>query len=391
MQGMIASMRWYGPSDVVPLAHIAQAGCAGVVTALHGFSPGVIWPYNAIEAHKNMIASHGMSWVVVESLPVHDHIKLGYADRDQLIEHYIISLQNLAKAGIKIITYNFMPLLDWVRTDVTRASPSGAEFLYFSLQDYAIFDLFILNRPGAAEDYTTEELEALKMAYANMSSQDKDALTSSMLMALPGNREGFSMDYLRQKLAEYQGISADRMRDNLVYFLECICPIADALDIKMVIHPDDPPFSVFGLPRIVSTAEDCRFLFTAVPNQSNGLCFCAGSFGSRRDNDLVAMLTEFGERVHFLHLRNTKIESNGDFYEADHLAGDANMYHILHAVKTISRQFNRSIPMRPDHGARILDDLQKCAYPGYTAIGRLKGLAELRGVSYAIDESMKGK
>lgn len=381
---MIESMRWFGSADPVSLQDIAQAGCTGVVSALHRFAPGEVWPYEDIVSYKHQIESHSLRWEVVESLPVHDHIKMGYEDRDQLIDNYISSVRNLAKAGVKIITFNFMPLLDWLRTNVNYRTGSKTEILYFSKKDYSVFDLFILKRESAFAEYSEQELADLKFYFETFSEEQTATLTSSLLMALPGTDENFTLDYLRKKLAEYAHLTEDQLRSNLFYFLEKICPVADELGIYFTIHPDDPPFAVFGLPRIASTYEDFRLMFESVPNPSNGLCYCTGSLGARADNDLMKILQAFGSRVRFLHLRNTKRLENGDFFEADHLYGDADMYSIVKEIAAIMRRENRSIVMRPDHGAKMMDDMDKSTYPGYSAIGRLKGLAELRGLEYAI-------
>lgn len=381
---MIESMRWFGHSDPVSLQDIAQAGCTGVVSALHRFAPGEVWPYEEILSYKHHIESHHLRWEVVESLPVHDHIKMGYGDRDQLIENYISSMRNLAQAGVNIITFNFMPLLDWLRTNVNYRTESGTEILYFARRDYAVFDLFILKRESALSEYSEQELSDLKQYFDSLSEDYISNLSGSLLMALPGTDEDFTLDYLRKKLVEYAHLTEDQLRSNLVYFLERVCPVADELGVYFTIHPDDPPFAVFGLPRIASTYEDFRQIFNRVPSASNGLCFCTGSLGARVDNDLLKILNEYGSRVRFLHLRNTKRLGNGDFYEADHLNGDADMYRIVREIVRIMKKENRSIVMRPDHGAKMMDDLNKVTYPGYSAIGRLKGLAEIRGLEYAI-------
>lgn len=388
-QRMIQYMRWYGPKDNVSLLDIKQAGCSGVVSALHQYLPGEVWPFEDILAYKNHIEVHGMKWEVVESLPVHDHIKLGYEDKDVLIENYLTSIKNLAKAGIKVITYNFMPLLDWLRTDVNYKNEDGGEILYFKKDDYSIFDLFILKRKDASEDYNDAQLQRLSQYFASLDENYIQRIKNNFLLPLPGADDNFDLDLLREKIEKYRLVNRAMMQANFIYFLKAICPVADELGIRLAVHPDDPPFSVFGLPRIVSTAEDCTFIFENVPNTSNGLCFCTGSFGARADNDLIEMIKKFGSRTNFLHLRNTKRKGNGDFYEANHLEGDADMYHIIKNIIDIMQKEKRSIPMRPDHGPKILDDVNKITYPGYSAIGRLKGLAELRGVEYAIMSSMK--
>ncbi len=381
---MTQTMRWYGPKDAVSLVDIKQAGCSGVVSALHQYLPGEIWPYDVIVKYKTHIEQQNLTWEVVESLPVHDHIKLGYEDRDVLIDNYIQSIQNLAQAGIKVITYNFMPLLDWLRTDVNYKINDGGEILYFKKDDYSVFDLFILERHDAKNEYANHELERLKQYFGEMSKDYKTKIKNNFLLPLPGANDNFTLELLRDKIEKYREVNADKMRENLIYFLNKICPFADELDLQMAIHPDDPPFSVFGLPRIVSTATDCEYLLNNANYASNGLCFCTGSFGARADNNLVEMVEKFGSSIHFLHLRNTKRKENGDFYEANHLEGDADMYGIIKNIVSIMKNEKRSIPMRPDHGPKILDDVNKSCYPGYSAIGRLKGLAELRGVEFAI-------
>jgi mannonate dehydratase len=384
MHSMIQCMRWFGHHDTVSLPEIKQAGCEGVVSALHQFKPGEIWPYEAISKFKRYIESFGLSWEVVESLPVHDHIKLGYPDRDVLIDHYIESLKNLSRAGVYIVTYNFMPLLDWLRTDVAYKREDGTEILYYKKLDYQAFDIHILERENANKDYSAEELDRIADHYNSLTEEYKEKLKNNFLLALPGDTQNFNLEYIREKTKEYGKVSKEKMKENLLYFLNRICPVADQCNMKMAIHPDDPPFSVFGLPRIVSTADDCKFLLEGANYNSNGLCFCTGSFGARADNDLVNMIQAFGNKIHFLHLRNTKRLENGDFYEANHLEGDANFYQIVKAILDIIHQENRRIPMRPDHGAKMLDDLNKKCYPGYSAIGRLKGLAEIRGLEYGL-------
>jgi mannonate dehydratase len=385
---MIQCMRWFGHKDTVSLIDIKQSGCSGVVSALHSYAPGEIWPLAAIEEYKDYIASFGLKWEVVESLPVHDHIKVGYRDRDDLIDNYIQSIRNLASAGVKVVTYNFMPLLDWLRTDVAYKTPTGGEILYFNWNEYAMFDLFILKRAGAEKDYTSEKIEELTRIFGELPQDKKEFIKKNFLLALPGSSEDFTLEYLDKKCKEYSAISEEQMRENLSYFHSRICPVADELGIQMAIHPDDPPYSIFGLPRIMSKHSDFAACIAKVPNLSNGLCFCTGSFGARADNNLVEMIKSFGDRIYFLHLRNTKRLPNGDFYEADHLAGDADIYGIIKEVIHLMQNENRTIPMRPDHGPSILDDLHKKSYPGYSAIGRLKGLAELRGVEYAIGEML---
>jgi len=386
---MTQTMRWYGYKDTVRLSDIRQSGCTGVVSALHQYLPGEVWPFEEIIKYRTDIEQHNLVWEVVESLPVHDHIKLGYNDRDVLIDNYIQSMQNLAKAGIKVITYNFMPLLDWLRTDVNYRNEDGGEILYFKKDDYSIFDLFLLERHDAKNDYTEIDDLRLQQYFGEIPEEYKAKIKNNFLLPLPGADDNFNIEFLREKIEKYREVDTNKMRENLLYFLHVICPVADKLGLKMAVHPDDPPFSVFGLPRIISTESDCDYLLSNAPYNSNGLCFCTGSFGARADNNLVKMIEKFGRNIHFLHLRNTKRKENGDFYEANHLEGDADMYNIIKNIVTIMQNEQRSIPMRPDHGPKILDDIHKTTYPGYSAIGRLKGLAELRGVEYAILSSFK--
>jgi len=381
------TMRWFGPSDPVSLSDLRQAGCAGVVTALHHISNGKIWSTDEIKKRKAEIEFHGMRWSVVESLPVHEDIKTQAPGYEQLIENYKVSLRNLAACDVKVVTYNFMPLLDWTRTNLSYAMPDGGLALFFDMIDVACYDVHILERPNAAADYSEEVLSEAKVRFAALDDAGKAALEKTIVAGLPGSEESFSTAEFLERIMAYQAIGPQRYRQNLIEFLQAVCPEADELGIKLVIHPDDPPFGIYGLPRIVSTAQDLRDIFTAVPNASNGLCFCAGSFSIRADNDLVAMIKEFSERIFFVHLRNTQREEHGSFYESQHLDGSIDMYEVVKALVEISAARKVSIPMRPDHGHQILDDLNKKSNPGYSAIGRLKGLAELRGLELGIVRS----
>jgi mannonate dehydratase len=377
-------MRWYGPHDVVSLWDIRQAGCAGVVTALHQIPVGEVWPVDEITTRKKMIEEAGMTWTVIESLPVSDDIKRQTGNFKQHIENYKQSLRNVAACGLKVVTYNFMPVLDWLRTDIAYEMPDRSTALYFNRLDYLVFDLFLLKRPDAGNDYTPVEIENAKQHHAAMPEEKKAKLFSNMLLGLPGSDDAFTPEQVLNELKKYHGIDTKKLKEHLFYFLQQVVPVAEEYGLTMAIHPDDPPYPVFGLPRVVSTEQDADDLLKAVPSPANGLCFCTGSFGARPDNDLVNMLKRFGDHVHFLHLRNTKRDEEGNFYEADHLAGDADMVAIIREVLQIMKRRNISIPMRPDHGHQMLDDLKKKPYPGYSAIGRLKGLAELRGVEYAL-------
>ncbi|WP_019603640.1 mannonate dehydratase [Teredinibacter turnerae] len=378
------TMRWFGPADPVSLSDLRQAGCAGVVTALHHIPNGVVWQQADIEARKREIEAAGMRWNVVESLPVHEDIKSQQSGFEQLIENYKESLRNLAACDVRVVTYNFMPLLDWTRTDLGYAMPDGGKALRFDMIQVAAYDIHILQRPDAAADYSeiVQQLAAEKVAA--MSDDDKIALEKTIVAGLPGSEVSFSTEAFLEAIMAYHDIGPEQYKANLIYFLQAICPLADELGIKLVVHPDDPPFAIYGLPRVVSTAQDLRDIFSAVPNPSNGLCFCAGSFSIRADNNLTEMVREFGERIHFIHLRNTQREEYGSFHESQHLNGSIDMYDVINAIMDVSAARNESIAMRPDHGHQILDDLKKRANPGYSAIGRLKGLAELRGLELGI-------
>lgn len=382
-------MRWYGPNDPVPLEHIAQAGCTGVVSALHAIPVGDIWTEAAIRAYKANITAHGLSWTVVESLPVHEDIKTRSGKFQEYIDNYCQSLQNLAACGLKVVTYNFMPVLDWVRTNVTYELPNHSEALFFNKADYAVVELFMLKRPGAEKDYTVKELEKYRAHFEALDENYKKRLFQNVLLGLPGSDVAFTPEQVLEQLGHYKDIDRNQLQQNLIAFLQAITPTAEAVGIQLAIHPDDPPYSVLGLPRIMSTEADVESVMAAVPSPANGLCFCTGSFGARPDNDLPAMAKRWGSRIHFLHLRNTKRTPEGNFMEANHLEGDTDMYAIMREVVTLMQREQRSIPMRPDHGHKMLDDLKKTTYPGYSAIGRLKGLAELRGLEYGIQRSLK--
>lgn len=382
------SMRWYGPNDTVTLSDLRQAGCSEVVTALHQIPVGAVWPVEAIKERQQLIADAGMEWNVVESLPVHEGIKTKSGDWERLIANYQQSLRNLGACGIKVITYNFMPILDWMRTEVSYELPEGSKALRFERLAFVAFDLYLLQRPGAAQDYTPAEVARAKLHFEAMSIEAKAALFKNALLGLPGSDVPFTPAFILETLGTYMNIDAAALRLNLKSFLQAIVPVAEEAGVKMAIHPDDPPYSILGLPRIVSTVADLDFLLEACPSPANGLCYCTGSLGARADNDLLGIIDKHGKQINFVHLRNVKRDAEGNFYEANHLDGDVDMYAVMRKLIEVMQETGTALTMRPDHGHQMLDDLHKQTYPGYSAIGRLKGLAELRGLELGILHSL---
>jgi mannonate dehydratase len=381
--------RWFGPKDPIPLRHIRQAGATGIVTAMHHIPNGSVWPVDDIGRCREEIERNGLRWSVVESVPVHEDIKQGRARRDEYLENYAQSLRHLAACGIDVVCYNFMPLLDWTRTQLAWVLPDGAEALRFDAVDAALFDLYLLKRPGAEAEHRPENIKRASERNRQITNLQRDEIQRTILLGLPGTVEDLTLEEFRAALRQYDDIDGEQLRKNHAAFLRAIAPVAEECGISLCIHPDDPPFPIFGLPRIASTAEDFAAICDAVDSPANGITFCTGSLGAHPTNDLPAMFRRFGPRVHFLHLRNVKREADGSFYEAEHLGGSTDMAAVMLAIteeldRRVATGHAVPLPMRPDHGHRMLGDLEKTFYAGYSAIGRLRGLAELRGLERGI-------
>lgn len=377
---MIKTMRWFGPHDTVSLTELKQAGAEGIVTALHQIPVGEVWTQQAIKERQALLNKYHLPWSVVESLPVHEDIKKGLDSRDQLIDNYIESMKNLSACGVHIIAYNFMPILDWLRTDHMYPNPDGSFALNFQFKAFVYFDIELLKRPNAHKDYDNQLIEEALAYGATLSDEEKKGLFKRVLLGLPGSTVDFTADQVLHLLESYRHVNDDVLFENLQYFLKAITPTAEQVGIQLAIHPDDPPYSLMGLPRIVGTQENLRKIFKAVPSPSNGLCYCTGSLGAHPKNELTAIFDEFKDRIHFLHLRNVKKEPNGDFRESPHLVGDNPMIKIMKQILDFQRSKGIQIPMRPDHGFLHSSEVDAGHYPGYSLLGRMRALGELSGV-----------
>ena len=394
---MQETWRWFGPNDSISLEKIIQAGATGIVSSLHDIATGEVWPLEAIQARKKIIEDAGLVWSVIESIPMHNDIKTRTGNFQQYIDNYKQSIMNAGRAGVKVICYNFMPVVDWTRTNLMYLLPNASHALRFEMTDFAAYDVYLLQREGAESDYSPLVMARAKERFDAMSDEEKVLLEKNIIAGLPGGEGSYTRDTIRAAIQQFIDLGTEGMRENLFAFLREIIPVAESVGVKMCIHPDDPPFSLFGLPRVVSTADDARKILQAVPSESNGLTLCAGSYGARGDNDLVAMAREFGPRIYFVHLRNVTREEDGSFFEAEHLNGDNDMVGLVNALLCEERRRHASgetgscIPMRPDHGHLMGDEIgDPSVKPGYSYAGRMKGLAELRGVIHTL-EVLQGK
>lgn len=382
---MIETWRWFGPNDSISLTKIKQAGATGIVTSLHEVATGELWTKEAILARKKTIEESGLRWEVIESIPVHNNIKTRTGNYQTLIENYKQSVINAAECGVRTICYNFMPVVDWTRTNLMYRLPDESHALRFEMTDFAAYDIYVLKREGARDAYSQDVVKKAEAFYAKMDKQAEEALEKNIIAGLPGGEGSYTRETIKQAIGEFITLGTEGFRENLFAFLREVIPAAEASGAKLCIHPDDPPFSLFGLPRVVSTAEDARKILAAYPSEANGLTMCAGSYGARGDNDLVSMVNEFHNRIYFVHLRNVTREEDGSFYEAEHLGGDNDMVGLVNAILTAEKNNGIKIPMRPDHGHLLEDELNdKSVKPGYGYLGRMKGLAELRGVIHAV-------
>jgi len=382
---MIETWRWFGPGDSITLEKIRQAGATGIVTSLHDVPTGEAWPLETIKSRKAMIEDAGMQWDVIESIPVHNDIKSRTGNYRELIENYKTSVRNAGAAGVTTVCYNFMPVVDWTRTNLTYQLPDKSYALRFEYSDFAAYDVFVMQRQGAENDYSSDLLNKAKARFDAMSDAERELLEKNIIAGLPGGEGSYNREGIRDTIQQFIDLGEDGLRNSLFEFLEAVIPVAEEAGVKMCIHPDDPPFSLFGLPRVVSTQQDARKILEAVPSPANGLTMCAGSYGARGDNDLIAMVNEFAERIYFVHLRNVKREDDGSFYEAAHLDGDNDMVGLVQALLKCESSLGCQIPMRPDHGHTLSDEQGKADLkPGYSYLGRLKGLAELRGLICAV-------
>jgi mannonate dehydratase len=381
---MEQTMRWYGPDDPVSLADIRMAGATGIVTALHHIPNGEVWSKEEILKRKELIESSGLIWSVVESVPVHDDIKTGKGNADQFIENYALTLENLGECDVRTVCYNFMPVLDWTRTDLEYPFKDGSQALSFSIKDVALFDILILKRPGAVDDYSDEITNNIEAYYQSLITDQIRKIEENILKGLPGSEESFTLDDFRKAIGRYDNVDDSQLRKNMKTFLQGVIPSAEKAGVRLAIHPDDPPRPLFGLPRVVSTENDLKELLEAVDSYCNGFTMCTGSYGSRSDNDLPGMIERYGDRMHFIHLRNVIRDDAGNFIESDHLEGSVDMYEVVGKIIDLLQIRGEYIPMRPDHGHKMLDDLRKVTNPGYTGIGRLRGLAEIRGLEMGI-------